>query len=69
MCIKGTRLRIVDGLRQEQANNTQKSKWLTYDGRTQTMLDWSKELHINYSTLRARIRKGWSVQDALTRPT
>lgn len=55
--------------RQEQANNTQKSKWLTHDGRTQTMLDWSKELHINYSTLRARIRKGWSIQDALTRPS
>lgn len=30
-----------------------------------TMKEWAKEFHINYQTLKTRIRKGWNIEKAL----
>lgn len=38
---------------------------ITYNGKTQTIKEWAKELGINYTTLHKRIRtNGWSVEKA-----
>ena len=39
---------------------------LTFNGVTQCIKDWSKELGIHDRTIAYRIRQGWSVEDALT---
>lgn len=52
----------------QQANNRSNNHFLTYKGKTMTMMEWSQELQINYSTLRRRIRAGWSVDKAFETP-
>lgn len=52
----------------QQANNRSNNHYITYHGVTKTMMEWSKELNLNYSTLRRRIRAGWDVADAFNRP-
>lgn len=52
----------------EQSRNQRKNKKLTYDGKTQIMKDWAKEMNLSYSVLGWRIRNGWSVEKALTTP-
>jgi len=39
--------------------------FLTLDGKTQGMVAWSKELGINYSTLRSRVGRGLSHEECL----
>jgi hypothetical protein len=51
-----------------QANNRANNHYITYQGETKTMMEWSKELNINYSTLRRRINAGWDVEKAFGRP-
>lgn len=51
-----------------QANNRSNNHYITYQGKTQTMMEWSKELNMNYSTLRRRINLGWDVEEAFRRP-
>ncbi|QZA69636.1 hypothetical protein 035JT004_138 [Bacillus phage 035JT004] len=41
---------------------------ITYNGKTQSLRSWAKELGINYSTLAGRLRKGWSVPEAFNKP-
>lgn len=53
--------------RKEQGNNTRKNKYITYNGETHTMSEWSDILGINYSVIRTRLRIGWSVEDALSK--
>lgn len=52
----------------EQANNRRSNVILTYNGISQTIMQWSEEINIPYMTLRARIERGWSVQKALITP-
>ena len=51
-----------------QANNRANNHFITYKGETKTMMEWSREMNINYSTLRERIRRGMDINTALTRP-
>lgn len=51
-----------------QANNRTNNHYITYKGETKTMMEWSKELNINYSTLRGRINAGWDAEKAFNRP-
>ena len=41
---------------------------LTHGGKTMLMTDWAKETGMQFDTLRARIRLGWSVERALSAP-
>lgn len=51
---------------QEQQYNKHNNHLLTYNGRTQTLMEWSRERGIKYNTLQARICRGhWSVGRAL----
>lgn len=50
-----------------QANNKRNCHLITYNGKTQTISQWAKELNINYATLYARlIVLKWSVEKTLT---
>jgi hypothetical protein len=50
----------------EQGNNTRRNHLVTFDGRTQTIDQWSRETGINYGTLRSRLRIGWTDAAAIT---
>lgn len=51
-----------------QANNKRTNVHLTFKNKTQTIAQWARELGMKYNTLDERLRKGWSVEDALTIP-
>lgn len=48
-----------------QANNKRNNHLLTYNGKTQTVAAWSKEIGIGSGTIWRRIRLGWSAEKAL----
>lgn len=51
----------------EQNNNRPNiCRYLVYNGRKQTIAQWSRELGINYWTLISRINNEWDVERALT---
>lgn len=50
----------------EQANNRRTTRLITYKGKTQCLLDWSKEIGVDHKTLERRIAKGWSLEVALS---
>lgn len=50
--------------RVEQANNKRNSHLIEYQGRTQTLTLWCRELGLNYDATKARIYKGWPVEKA-----
>lgn len=52
----------------EQHNNQSNNIKITYGNKTQTLKQWSEELNINYSTLRMRLERGWSVERAIRTP-
>jgi hypothetical protein len=52
----------------EQARNRRNNRLLTYNGITKLMIEWSEDLNINYSTLKNRLGRGWTVERALTQP-
>jgi len=53
----------------EQANNASYNRKITFEGRTQTLAQWSDELGIGRSTITARVDMyGWSLDRALTTP-
>jgi hypothetical protein len=54
--------------RKQQANNQRSNMYIEYDGRIQTLAQWSDELSIPYTTLRSRLSKGWEFQRAIITP-
>ena len=51
--------------RGEQANNKRTSHFITHDGQTLTLTQWSMKLGIPPMTIWNRLRRGWTVADAL----
>ncbi|MDE4173664.1 hypothetical protein PXK01_05830 [Phaeobacter sp. PT47_59] len=49
-------------------NKRETDIYLTYDGEERNLSEWARVTGIPYSTLNNRIRKGWSVERALTQP-
>lgn len=41
---------------------------LKFNGETKTLIEWSRITGIKPITIHARLRRGWSVEDALTKP-
>lgn len=52
----------------DQANNMTSNTMITFNGKTQNMKQWSKELGISYMALVCRFDRGWSVEKAFTTP-
>ena len=52
---------------EKQGANKTNNHRIRFNGKTQTLADWSKELNINYGTLKSRItRYGWAPERALS---
>jgi len=52
----------------EQARNSRNCRHITFRGKTQILIDWARELDINYQTLHGRIHNyKWSIERALTK--
>lgn len=52
----------------DQANNRRNSSFLTLNNVRLTVCQWAKKIGIGRSTIEQRIKYGWSVKDALTKP-
>jgi len=53
---------------QEQTRNTRRTRMVTFAGRTQCLQAWADESGISKQTISLRLRTGWTVEDALTKP-
>lgn len=51
--------------RKEQSNNKQQSRYVTINGITKTLKDWSAESGLPYDTLRLRLNRGWKEKELL----
>lgn len=51
-----------------QANNTRKNHYLTINGETKTVAQWAAQNNISYKLVYARIKMGWSFEEAVTKP-
>lgn len=52
----------------EQANNKRNTVWITSNGETRNVQEWAKILDVRPGTIRERIIRGWSEDDAINRP-
>lgn len=52
----------------EQANNRRDNINLTVDGVTKSIMQWAHELGVDHTTLRVRLRYGWSDEDIIRKP-
>lgn len=52
--------------REQQANNTSANVVIEWNGKIQTRSQWEKELNMKPTTLRNRLRNGWSLERAMT---
>jgi len=60
----------IDLLLNPEHPYTSRNRLITYDGRTQSICEWANETGIHRSTIALRLdRYGWSVHDALTKPS
>ena len=55
--------------KEEQDNNRRTNRKITYNGETKTLSQWSREYNINIVTLSDRLKRGWTLEQALTIPT
>jgi hypothetical protein len=54
--------------RETQATYTRQTRWLTLDGVKQTIAQWAEDLGMNRSTITYRLKRGWSLREALLTP-
>lgn len=47
-----------------QQNNRRSNHLITYKGKTQSLVNWCRELNLNYDTIKCRIRRNWTVEKA-----
>ena len=52
----------------QQANNVRTNHVLEFKGESMTLTRWARKIELHPNTLLSRIRKGWSVERALTTP-
>lgn len=52
--------------KKEQMRNTRRNHLITFNNKTQTMIEWSEETRIPYDTIRYRLNQGWSIEKTLT---
>lgn len=52
----------------EQRNNMSSNAPITLGERTMNVTDWARELRLNRTTIMARLKRGWTAEQALTTP-
>jgi len=53
----------------QQARNKRNNAWLTFNHKTLCVTDWAKEVNISVSAIADRLRRGWTVEQALSIPS
>lgn len=53
----------------EQMRNKRTNHIITYKNQSQCISQWCEELNLSYSAVTGRLRRGWSVEKALSTPT
>lgn len=51
-----------------QNRNYRRNIWLEFNGKRMVLKDWSEEVKISQTVLKARLNRGWSVEKTLTFP-
>lgn len=51
-----------------QNNNLRSNRHLTFNGKTQTIAQWAREVGLHKNALISRLEWGWPIEDALTWP-
>jgi hypothetical protein len=51
--------------REQQANNTRANVFIEWNGKRQTRSQWERELNMKPTTLRSRLKAGWSLDKAM----
>lgn len=54
--------------RYEQANNMSTNRLVQFNGKTQTLAMWGRELGFHKSLIPCRLRNGWSMERAMSTP-
>lgn len=54
--------------RAEQSNNKRTNVFLEYKGKRQTVTQWAREIGLDPSVLRGRLRRGWDLERSFTEP-
>jgi hypothetical protein len=52
-----------------QQRNRRNNKWICVAGVNRLLIEWSELNKIPAGTIRSRIRDGWSLEDAVTKPS
>lgn len=55
--------------KKEQANNRSTTRLITIDGKTKSQSQWDSEKGPSVNIVGDRIRRGWSAEDAVSKPT
>lgn len=55
--------------REEQARNRRSNRLITYEGVTATLAETARRVGMGVTTLRGRLDAGWSVEEAITKPS
>lgn len=55
-------------LHKDQMRNYRRNVIIEFGGESLCQADWEKRLGFKHNTLRARLKRGWSVEKALTTP-
>jgi len=50
----------------EQSNHRTNNVFYTYNGKTQTAKQWCNEYGVSQTTLNDRLKRGWTLEQALT---
>jgi len=53
----------------EQGQNRRSNRFLTHKNKTLNVTQWSEIISVNKNTLTYRLKRGWTVERALTTPT
>jgi len=52
----------------ENARNTSRTRWITINGKTESLVRWCEIYEVSYILVHRRLARGWDIVDALTRP-
>lgn len=54
--------------KREQAVNRKTTRFYTLNGETKCLKDWARDYKVHYLMLFKRVKRGWSLEDALNKP-
>lgn len=53
----------------EQSHNMSRNRWIEFAGERLIVADWARKLDMPANSITGRLERGWTIAEALTRPT